>query len=338
MKKYRSRKNRVAGCGGFVRVYLNTLMPPYLSLGADLHGLVVFLENYEAYAAVGSQAVEMRCCIEGSLLQDMLVREPFDPSNLMELRTALYKHYCPDNHSVASWWLQNEKCPQCDCMKTFSQGSYMRYVRRFRMIMDICRPKLPPTEYCIEILVRNTQPAEISNFLERCCIQGTPYESLMTEIQSAVELFETSWKVMEACRPQQFQSSIANRNHRSRAHVFSVTQPTNVPTTPLTDQPKRTWARDMCLGCGHITNPPHRRHNCPYRECQDWHAHGVPMAPIRIPPVARLIGGGENGCSIHAEACVVTSSNRASAENNNPNRGLARTAPMNHVSMTEKRG
>jgi hypothetical protein len=322
MKKYGSKKRRAAGC---VRVFLNTLNPPHLSSSADLHGLVRFIDEYETYVAVGGQ-IAMSCCIDGSLLLHLVAVEPFNASNQMEMRRALYKSYCPKHITVTSWWLQNEKCPRCDNMNTFIQGLYLRYVRRFCILMDICQRKLPSTENCLKILVRNTQPAELSNYLSDCSIQETPYESVMTSIERAVQEFETSRKVMEALRHQQSKRKIADHSQRPRRQVFSPDQPSTVPvanssTTPLSYQPKRTWARDMCLGCGHITDPPHRRRDCPYRECQDWHAHGVPVAPIHIPPVARLIDGGDNDCSVHAEAYVVTNSNRASAENISPNRG-----------------
>ena len=44
-----------------------------------------------------------------------------------------------------------------------------------------------------------------------------------------------------------------------------------------------SWARDMCLGCGHVTTPPHRRAQCPHKSVSGWLATGVPRAPLRLP-------------------------------------------------------
>jgi hypothetical protein len=39
------------------------------------------------------------------------------------------------------------------------------YVRRFHMIMGICQQRRPSTRDCIKLLIRNTQPPELSNHL-----------------------------------------------------------------------------------------------------------------------------------------------------------------------------
>jgi hypothetical protein len=61
-----------------------------------------------------------------------------------------------------------------------------------------------------------------------------------------------------------------------------------IPMTPSAKDNSKRWSRDICLGCRHVTNPPHRRHDCPYREFPGWCAHGIPTAPLPIPKVALL--------------------------------------------------
>jgi hypothetical protein len=55
---------------------------------------------------------------------------------------------------------------------------------------------------------------------------------------------------------------------------------------PPAESKKPRWDANVCLGCDHVTTPPHRRVNCPHKNVQGWMARGGPPSPL--PGVALL--------------------------------------------------
>jgi hypothetical protein len=305
-------------------VLITSLTPPALARDASLHAYLTFIEKYQLYATQGGH-VEMRNCVDQSFLQDLLNKELFNPYNPLELQAAFYRHYCPRHVNVTLALLNAEKCPRCDSIDTFSMSRYMQYVRRFHMIMSICQQRRPSTRDCIKLLIRNTQPPELSNHLQQLSVADSSYETMVPRIAQECEEVEACTKFMKTIRSDKPKvhsagggAGGANHQQRSKPPMVNIVQsstgPADTPATETPVQPKRTWSRDMCLGCGHVTNPPHRRRNCPYRECQGWCAKGVPSAPIRLPTVAMLTDEDDNVCIVHGQVSVANNPNSIAAD------------------------
>jgi hypothetical protein len=257
-------------------VDLPPLVPPLLSGAADIYGLVVFLEKYEQYVNRGGQ-IPLRQCIASAILEDMQVFQNASISTQANLQKALMQYYCPEDKSKALSILKNVKCPQCESMTSFNKQRYKQYVRTFLTIMGICAHMCPPLKECLKVLVKNTQPPELSSYLRTGGLEDTSYSTVRQMLSEAVDKFFAAHKIVQANR--------VSSKPRSAYGTSGAPNARRPPSDINPNQVKR-WPREMCLGCGHVTNPPHRRRDCPYRHCEGWQANGVPSAPISIPPVA----------------------------------------------------
>jgi hypothetical protein len=309
------------------QVYLASATPPRLTIGTNLHGLLIFLEKYETYSDVGG-TVELSKCIEASLLTSLKLLEPFEVRNNAELKRLLYKSYCPSDSTITLAYLRNEKCPYAESMTTFNKDKFFKYMKTFSMIMTVCSDRCPRSKDCMRVFLANTHPPELANYLRAKGVESETAETMMVCVPPMVRNFESCFAIMQANAPVRASvprstGAVAggggSATHAPRpkpAIVNVVAQPAPAPSaahgapTSAAVQPRRTWPPNMCLGCGHVTNPPHRREACPYRNCPGWCARGIPTAPIPLPTVSLLTDDDNNVCTVRG---AVSSPNSVSS-------------------------
>jgi hypothetical protein len=188
--------------------------------------------------------VEMWRWIEPGLLKKLLTDDAdLDICINSDLERALCNNYCPGDVTATLSLLKAEKSPKCKSPAAFKAKKYLDYVQTFAGIMQVCAAKCPTVNQCVDVLLGSTQPVELSRYLR---IKG-PYET------SASNLVLT---------------------FAEHVHQYDLER--------LSNPPKR-WPKNMCLGCGHVMSPPHRRDCCPYHMLPGWCAHGVPSEPVTIP-------------------------------------------------------
>jgi hypothetical protein len=74
--------------------------------------------------------------------------------------------------------------------------------------------------------------------------------------------------------------SVSNEQARSHNYNRSTQRNDTSTVTTASDRNQNLSVRNMCYGCGHITNPPHRRMDCPHKDEHGWCAIGIPKGPM----------------------------------------------------------
>jgi hypothetical protein len=85
---------------------LPSVAPPLLSLNADMHGLIAFLERFQQYQNLGG-TIELHQCLDPIILQKMIMVDiTIETSNQEVL---LYKHYCPRGRYINSVAIESDE-------------------------------------------------------------------------------------------------------------------------------------------------------------------------------------------------------------------------------------
>jgi hypothetical protein len=269
-KKRKSEAGVEAQGQGTGVVYLPSQQPPRLSTGTSIYGFIGFVEQFSHYTRTGGSA-SLTNCIDASFLDDLQLIEQFDVRNELDLKKVLHKKYCPSDSTITLDVLRREKCPPCDSMATFEVDKYMRYVRTYVQIMVICSEKCPSNKECMKVLLRNTQPKELANFMRGKGLEDLQGDSLLNAISTAVRAFDAANALIRANRgskpPPKSTGGWGSHGGNGGSHggnggqrppkpaVVSVVQSTPstaATSTPAANAPSKRWAKEMCLGCGHI--------------------------------------------------------------------------------------
>jgi hypothetical protein len=286
-------------------VMVPSIHPPRLYENAKLRDLIKFLDLFRSYQNMGG-TFELYQCLDNGILDSIIARNPsLDVSDRTELEKVLFRKYCPKDVSLVMVELKNERCPPCSDVAAFNEYAYMKFVRIFLSIMHVCGEYTPPVKECVKMLLKNTQPVELANYLRNRYLTEASYPNLVMVIETAVEQFKLMHAVVHASRnvfptvKPAHQKATPNVQGGKPAIVNAAVAVPPVANANANAQDKsKRWPKDMCLGCGHVTSPPHRRHNCPYREFSGWCATGIPTNPLPLPKVALLTDENDDVCIV----------------------------------------
>jgi hypothetical protein len=285
-------------------VTVPSIQPPRLyHENPKLRDLIGFLDRFRSFQNLGG-TLELYHCLDIGILDSVIARNPnLDVSDSTELEKVLLRKYCPKDVSLVMVELKNERCTPCSDVAAFNEYAYMKFVRIFLSIMQVCGEHTPPVKQCLKMLLKNTQPVELANYLRNRYLKEASYPNLLAVIETAVEQFKLMHAVVHASRnvfptvkPAQQNVTPNVQGGKPTIVNAAVAMP---PTANANAQDKsKRWPKDMCLGCGHVTSPPHRRHNCPYREFSGWCATGIPTNPLPLPRVALLTDENDDVCIV----------------------------------------
>jgi len=130
--------------------------------------------------------------------------------------------------------------------------------------------------------------------MNRTCEYALEYEQKMLTVRlfSPKPAVSPRPATVAAVGPLAGETPVSKRRGRDRARsgaaVAAIT-PVVSPAVPVARGPSAPWwPSEVCLGCGHATNPPHRRWQCPHRLLPGWCAKGGCNPPLVIPAGAAV--------------------------------------------------
>lgn len=293
------------------QVFVASARPPHLYGDANINKVLKFIEEFTVFRNLGG-SVPMIHCVDHALLAFILPNdltsefgflEPVKPLTDVQFFKFLKKYFCPTSVEACSKIFSKIFC-QGD--HTFSAAHVSQYISRFQQVVMFCETVLPPAKLIKQYLFANLKSTD---FVEFCRLRGLEHSSL-DEVFKKLSQASRDYQGIVSSLPSSFRqstSSLVSKPHfrdssprsstNGSASVAAISAtPPSVPTSQ--SSPRPMWDRNMCLGCGHVTSPPHRRHNCPHKSCSGWLASGIPSRPISIRSSVAAISAATSQVSI----------------------------------------
>ena len=185
------------------------------------------------------------------------------------------------------------------------------HVQLFRSAANAMKDKLPVEREIVRIFFNSLKPADFvkhvrqnSDELKVLSVAAAQVLELLPAYAEFAERYETMSKSKTGNTPKYPKkpapaatpTSTPSSTPAVPPAASSASSPPVAAVTPSGGKPKVTppsagssppakdiWSSKMCVGCGHTTNPPHRRHNCPHRGVAGWCANGICRTPITLP-------------------------------------------------------
>ena len=264
---------------------------PMLLTCSSLIEVVEFEEKYNMYLNVGGEVPLVHCfspfiltrlmsIISISTINENNCVHVTANSKLYTLQTSevfnlLYKLYTPNTAPLAWEVLANVKYKSPDPKNPhkLEEGCVFNYVNLFVSVVSRC-PIIGSKDKIINIFYRNFNNSIFTERLRQLGFKELKFTEWSAFIFEEFYNYRKSIADYKAFRPPK---NHANHNHHQKS---SGTPGVVAATVHNGSGSSLQYPRDLCLGCGHKTTPPHFRKNCPHKSKPGWCAKGIPSAPM----------------------------------------------------------
>lgn len=219
----------------------------------------VTFKGQEPFKSEVTPVKDSPSCLDGSTLSiPSTVRRNSGPPQLSsnELVKCLKRLYRPTNNTLLQLLLKRIvfTCPANE----FSRFALGQHLHLFVDVVQFCGQPMLHNKVLADIVRTSIQ---VPSFIKYCQseiqLKLLSYDELLQQLPRAAMQYEqlVSFTSVLQSRPAAI-AAINNRESKSDGAT-----------------PKKLWDKDVCIGCGHKTNPPHRRANCPYSKLPGFCRH-----------------------------------------------------------------
>jgi len=289
-------------------VYVSSIRPPFLQTCSNILELLKFLDRYDEYNKLGGE-IKLVCCLS-SVLIEQISFEVKNFGNLSDdkIKELLKDSFKPKNKFEFYYILQELKFYGCQG-NLIDAVKWRQFVKTFNFIVKLCEGYLLSKQEIMNIFLNKIVNEKFRVFLIRSGVKDVDYERFNSFAFSCAEewnQFQISAKLMNInLDNRSFDKKKKNFNHRDykinhlnenadhrlnhqdighaaddkhdfqrNGHIRS--------NNNINNQHNKAATKNICFGCGHITNPPHKKADCPHKDKEGWGRRSVVDKPLTL--------------------------------------------------------
>ena len=281
------------------------LQPPLLVKCSNIVHVIKFKQRFDLYLNMGGQIPLINCFgqyVAQRLMFKLEKQQTLNTLSNEELFRMLYKTYAPRTAPLAWEALQLIKYENGKANHLEAAPVFM-FVTLFVTVLEHCS-ELGAKDEIVRIFMKNLSHMQFSDRLKKMGFKNKDYSEWPEFVLIELEKHLESLASFRAFQPVKSETKSKNSSNLPSPNIIAATVQ-NSSSSPKSLR----WPSDMCLGCGHVTSPPHKRRNCPHKGKVGWCADGVPAAPMVVPVVTcsdsvSLIQGKVGPCLSNIACCV----------------------------------
>jgi hypothetical protein len=193
-----------------------------------------------------------------------------------EIFEKLYELYTPRTDPLAWVALQTIRYENGKSYR-LEAAPVLMFVNLFVEVLRQC-VELGSKDEIIRIFVNNFSQSHFTDRLKKLGLRTKEYSEWSSFIMRELNYYLECMASFKAFHPVRADT---NKQRNNASFSTSNLVAATAQNSRSTSKPQRRPA-DMCLGCGHVTNPPHKRNNCPHKGKIGWCADGFPSNPMVV--------------------------------------------------------
>ena len=268
-------------------VVVSSNRPPTLKTCSSIISLMLFLEEYQHYVNQGG-AIKLHVCLSPVVcirLSRVIPGKIADASE-DDIVKSLYKVYSP---SSAAEFLNVLRSLRCEMRvgRSFDLDGLLSYTTRFVNIVVKCESLKLSRNVIYSTFLDNMVDLKFKEYLLMYELKDEDYDKWTIIIYELAEHYRVisaeAYVLFGNQSKKSYPKPVAASSPASDSSLSVVHSPSSsaVAMVAASSHGERVlkWSPNVCLGCGHVTNPPHRRVNCPHKSLRGWVAKGGPPSP-----------------------------------------------------------
>ena len=282
-------------------VVVSSLTPPFLNSCNSILSVALFEEKFKMYEMRGGTLHFRECLGDVILLRiSRVLSGRLSQKTDEEILEALYEVYKPVEAYDLLAVLRGVKCSMD--ARSVSIDALIKYLVLFTTVVEKAKDVPVNRDEVFNIFIRGLQNEDFGHYLVSSGLKVKPVKEWLDFAVERAEVFRRAQVICQGSsnKAKKFSSARSEPNPVVASSGPSVAKSVGLGvSTPVVaeQQIKRVWDRDVCLGCGHVSNPPHRRVNCPHKHLSGWRLKGPPPVPP-LPGVALVAKGVGDVCLV----------------------------------------
>lgn len=244
--------------------------------------------SVRAESKADGSAVEAKEAADAAVQWDSLPAE--------HQKQILHRLFCPPSMLVAKQALASISMES----NTFDKSSvreHLAYVERF---IDVCEGVLPDGKELTRLIVESLRPQafvtwvtdhsglrkrvpQLYDFINDLAAE---YDAIVSQASAIGYRLESQKRSDSSSGGKPFRpnSKFQKKAEGAVAPITAGASKAASAKKPEGSSKRERWPANMCLGCGYVFDPPHRRDTCPFKSMPGWCKEGVPSSPMILKP------------------------------------------------------
>ena len=271
------------------QVVVSSLVPPFLGSCSSILQVAIFEEKFKMYSLRGGTLGFRECLGDVVVLRvSRILKEKASSLDAEGWLAGLYEAYKPRGTYELLDILRDIRC---SASGEVNIDALLKYVVLFAVVVEKAKGVPVSRDEVFSIFIRGLKNEEFGEFLVSTGLKALPPKEWLEFVLDRADEFRQAQSICKGASgrvKKPFPTKFSGGQTRSAVGAVAAPPPSRAPSVGVSVpavgsqgsvQDRRVWNENLCLGCGHVSNPPHRRVNCPHKHLPGWRSRGAPPSP-----------------------------------------------------------